>query len=55
MVFFERCDSTFSNLKNSTQMAVGRILYLIPFSVHPNQFSSSEGRKNNDCFRSDLH
>ena len=55
MVFIERCDAAFSNLKDSTQMAVGKILHLIPFCVHPNQFSSSERRKNNDRFRSGFH
>ena len=32
MVFIERCDVAFSNLKDSTQMAVGKILHLIPFA-----------------------
>lgn len=55
MVVIERRDVAFSNLKDSTQMPVGKILHLIPLSVHPNQFSSSERRKNNDRFRSDFH
>ena len=54
MVFIERRYVASSNLKDSIQMAVGKILHLIPFRVHPNQFSSSERRKNNDRFRSDF-
>ena len=45
MVVIERRDVAFSNLKDSTQIPLGKILHLIPLSVHPNQFSSSEMRK----------
>jgi len=36
VVVIERRDVAFSNLKDSTQMPVGKILHLIPLSVHPN-------------------
>lgn len=36
MVVIERRDVAFSNLKDSTQMRVGKILHLIPISAHPN-------------------